>query len=240
MSLLAPLIEIQDLDVAADAARARSEALPERELLPRLEHAIGEIDQQLIAARAERSGLEAEEERLGLEVAQIAREIEDAELERYSGQHKNRADASEHDESQRLRRERQSTLEESEMELLETIEALEARIADQDAARRDRLAELEKAHEAIATVEGEVSLELERLAEARTTIAPRVPSEILTAYERVRDQPRAHGKGAALLTEGRCTGCRIKLPSLEKTRMLAEPEDALIQCPQCRRVLVRP
>ena len=62
---------------------------------------------------------------------------------------------------------------------------------------------------------------------------------VLSAYERVRDQKGKAGRGAAVLDKGDCQGCRIKLPSLEKKRLLAEPEDALIQCPQCRLVLVR-
>lgn len=239
MSFLAPLLEVQDLDVAADAARLRSAKLLERETLPLLETKFAEIDSRLSAANAERAERQAEEEEIGREVAQIVHDIETAEVERYSGKRMNQDEAAAHNESQQQLRERQAGLEDREMVLLEEIEEVERRIEDEESARAANRAEFEKVGDAIQKVEGEVSTELGRLTSDREKISQSVPKPLLTAYERIRAQPQKAGRGAAKLADGRCGGCRIKLPSLEKTRMLAEPEDALIQCPQCRRVLVR-
>jgi predicted nucleic acid-binding Zn-ribbon protein len=41
------------------------------------------------------------------------------------------------------------------------------------------------------------------------------------------------------MTDGGCGGCRMRLPVIEYNRMKAEPEDALIACTHCGRVLVR-
>lgn len=239
MSFLAPLLEVQDLDLAADAARTRSAKLPEREAMPLLEARLAEIDSELAAASAARAERQAEEEQIGREVSQVARDIEAAEIERYSGQRKNQDEAAAHTESQQRLHEKQISLEERELELLEEIEAVESRIQEQESARAANRAESEKVVEAIRKVEGEVSAELGRFAVAREEIAKSVPADLLSTYERVRAQAQQGGRGAAPLAEGRCGACRIKLPSLERTRMLAEPEAALIQCPQCRRVLVR-
>jgi hypothetical protein len=239
MSFLAPLIEVQDLDLAADAATVRSAKLPEREAVPLLEAKLAEIDSTLAAATVERAGKETEEEQVGREVTQVVRDIEEAEVERYSGKRKNQDEAAAHSESQQRLHDKQTALEEREMELLEEIEAVEARIAEQESARAVNRAEAEKVAKAILKVEEEVRVELGRLSDTREKIASGIPAGLFSAYERVRAQPQKGGRGAALLAEGRCGGCRIKLPSLEKSRMLAEPEDALIQCPQCRRVLVR-
>lgn len=239
MSFLAPLLEVQDFDLAADAARVRSAKLPERESIPLLDTALAQIDARLAEADAERGEKQAEEERIGEEVAQIARDIEAAEVERYSGKRKNQDEASAHKASQERLHERQAALEEREMELLEEIEAVERRIESERSARAANRAESEKFLEVIRKVDEEASAELGRLATVRAKIADGLPANLLAAYERVRGQAQRGGRGAAVLVEGRCGGCRIKLPSLEKSRMLAEPEDALIQCPQCRRVLVR-
>jgi predicted nucleic acid-binding Zn-ribbon protein len=239
MSFLAPLLEVQDLDLAADAARTRSAKLPEREAMPLLEARLAEIDSGLAAENAVRAERQVEEEQIGREVSQVARDIEAAEIERYSGMRKNQDEAAAHAESQQRLHEKQISLEEREMELLEEIEAVESRIQEQESARATNRAESEKVVEAIRKVDGEVSAELGRLAVAREKIAKSVPTDLLSTYERVRAQAQKGGRGAALLSEGRCGACRIKLPSLERTRMLAEPEEALIQCPQCRRVLVR-
>lgn len=239
MSFLAPLLEVQDLDVAADAARTRSAKLPEREARPLVEAKLVEIDLRIAASNAELGERQTEEEQIGLEVIQIARDIEAAEVERYSGKRKNQDEAAAHNESQHRLHENQISLEEREMELLVEIEAVESRIAEQESVRVANRAESETVVAAIREVEAQVLAELGRFAEAREKIAGRIPKDLLAAYERVRAQPQKGGRGAAMLAEGRCGGCRIKLPSLERTRMLAEPEDALIQCPQCRRVLVR-
>ena len=239
MPFLASLLKIQDLDLSAGRARTRSETLSERERLPQLATLLVQIDARLVAARADRVEQEAEEEELGREVSQIAKDIEAAEIERYSGKRKDQDEAAAHTESQHLLREKQVSLEERELALLEAIESVDERIGEEDSARAANLADSEKFTEVIRRIEAEVSAELEQLALDRQKIAPEVPEKILAAYDRVRDQARMGGRGAASLAEGRCSACRIKLPSLEKTRMLAEPEDALIQCPQCRRVLVR-
>ena len=239
MSLLSPLLDIQKFDLATDAARQRSATLPERQILPTLDADLAAIDARLIAAESERAQLQAEEEQLGSEVSEVARAIESAEVERYSGKRMNRDESAAHDESQQLLRERKESLEEREMELLESLEEVENRIGVEQESRSANRAEAERVRDAILAVESEVAAEVERLEGNRIDIAPSVPPQILTAYDRVRAQPRAGGRGAALLADGRCGACRIKLPSHEKTKMLAEPDDALIQCPQCRRILVR-
>jgi len=239
MSFLAPLFEIQDLDLAADAARGRISTLPERARAPELERKRAEIDAALAAAEAERAARGEEEERLGREVTQVARDIEHAEVERYSGKRFDQDEAKAHDASQAALRAKQAELEEQEMALLEAMEEIEARFEEQTAARAANRAEAEKVQSAIQQAEAEVEVELARILTARGQIESRVPDAIRNAYERLRQQSRSGGRGAAGLAEGRCTACRIKLPSLEYSRMQAEPEDALIQCPQCRRVLVR-
>ncbi len=239
MSFLAPLLETQELDLATAAVHKRVLELPERAALPVLAEKTSRLEAELAAAREERAQMETAEEELGNAVSQIARDIESADVERYSGMRKDRDEAIAHDASQRVLREKQEGLEEQEMELLESIEVLETRMTEAESMIATQRAESQKLSEAIRKVESEVDAEIARLVEARRVIAEQIPEDVLVAYERVRSQPRNGGRGATSLAEGRCTACRIKLPSLEKKRMLAEPDEALIQCPQCRRVLVR-
>lgn len=239
MSILAPLLETQELDLATDAVRKRADELSERAMLPKLAGKITRAQELLAAERAKRGELEATEHALGASVSQVVREIEAAEVERYSGKRKGRDGAAEHDASQQALRDKQGELEEQEMELLESIEAVEARILEVEARIAAYHSEQQLLTEALRKAEGEIEAEIARLSSARSTLTAPIPPVVVAAYERVRAQPRSGGRGATLLADGRCTGCRIQLPSLERKRMLAEPEEALIQCPQCRRVLVR-
>ena len=239
LSFLAPLLKIQALDLAGDAARKRSAELPEREALPLVATKLVEIDARLEAARTDRVAREAEEAEIGVAVSQIVKDIEDAEVERYSGKRKDQDEASAHKESQQKLHDKQSALEEQEMALLEAIEVVDERIRDEESAQAANRVDAEKLEEAIRKVEQEVSMELGRLGEERQGLTTGIPEKIVSTYDRVRSQAQKGGRGAAILADSRCGGCRIKLPSLEKTKMLASPEDELIQCPQCRRVLVR-
>ena len=239
MSLLAPLMDIQELDLAADKARVHSESLPERETLPVLATELATIDRSLQAAESELADMQAEEERLGAEVSQVVRDIEAAEVARYSGKRMNRDDATSHDEAQQRLRAQKDDLEEQEMDILEKVEAVEGRIEESQGTRSTRQDEMTRVQEAIQKVEAETKAELEQLQARRAELMPGLPPAVLGAYDRVRNQPRAGGRGVALIKEGACSACQIRLPSHEKVKMLAEPEDALIQCPQCRRVLIR-
>lgn len=239
MSLLAPLLQIQELDLAVDALRQKSETLPERAALPKLAKKLAAIDAELAKIRTEGQARVKEEAELGRAVSQVAKEIEAAEVERYSGKRVDRDEAAEHKASQAKLREQQEEYEEKELELLLAIEKLEAALNEQNAARKENLEETEKANQAIATAEAEVESEIQGLQQQREGLSAGLPADVLSAYERVRGQERARGRGVAPLEDGRCTGCRIKLPSIEFRKMVAEPEDALLQCPQCRRVLIR-
>ena len=239
MSILAPLLETQDLDLETDAVRKRADELSERAMLPKLAGKITRAHELLEAERAKRAELEAAEHALGASVSQIAREIEAAEVERYSGKRKGRDSAAAHEASQQALRQKQVELEEQEMELLESIDGVEERIREVLARIAAYQSEQQLLTDALRKAEGEIEAEIGRLAAARSLLAAPLPKDVLAAYERVRGQPRSGGRGATRLADGRCTGCRIKLPSLEHKRMLAEPDEALIQCPQCRRVLVR-
>ena len=239
MSFLSTLMDIQALDLATRAAKVRSADLLEREALPALAAKRVEILARLETARADRGLRETEEEEIGRQVSQIAKDIEAAEVERYSGKRKNQDEAAAHKASQQELHEKQSSLEEQEMALLESIEEVDARIQAEEAAQTANQVDRDNLAQVIGKVESEVSAELDRLAVERRAIVPSIPEKILSAYDNVRTQAQKNGRGAAMLVEGRCGACRIKLPSLERTKMLAAPEDALIQCPQCRRVLVR-
>ena len=118
MSFLALLLEVQDLDLAADAARLRFAKFPERESLPLLELRLAEIDSILAAANAERAERQTEEEVIGREVAQIVRDLEAAEVDRYSGKRKNQDEAAAHKESQERLRVGESGVEDPGRELL--------------------------------------------------------------------------------------------------------------------------
>jgi len=45
--------------------------------------------------------------------------------------------------------------------------------------------------------------------------------------------------GAAPLLRGQCQGCRLTLPPNDLATFRAAPEDEVLRCEECRRILVR-
>ena len=51
---------------------------------------------------------------------------------------------------------------------------------------------------------------------------------------------RAHsGTGAAPLVQRRCGGCRLDLNAVDLSRIRNAPEDEVLRCEECGRILVR-
>jgi predicted nucleic acid-binding Zn-ribbon protein len=102
------------------------------------------------------------------------------------------------------------------MEHLETL----------DAAWREEQAELTERIERLAAEVAEYEAE-------RAEQAADIEPDLLGVYEHVR---RAHqGKGVARLDRNLCLGCRISLPTSAVNK--ARAGSALVQCPNCERIL---
>lgn len=56
-------------------------------------------------------------------------------------------------------------------------------------------------------------------------------------YEKIRSANG--GIGAAALRQRRCGGCQLELNPVEIQRIRVAPEDEVLRCEECRRILVR-
>lgn len=132
---------------------------------------------------------------------------------------------------------RQTSLEDTLLELMERREQLAAEQAEAQAAARAADAEVSDAlaarDEATAGIE---QARAERSAQ-RGELAAAIDAELLGLYEHQRT---AAGIGAGLLQGGRCGACRIELDRGEIGRITAAPADEVLRCSECRAVLVRP
>lgn len=131
---------------------------------------------------------------------------------------------------------RQSSLEDSLLEVMEqreelqinqtreltSIDSLQAELASVQQARDEALAEIDTASE-------------DRV-ERRTQLMAAVDSELAELYEHQRSSA---GVGAGLLQGKRCGACRIELDRGELARISAAADDDVLRCPECRAILLR-
>ena len=134
--------------------------------------------------------------------------------------------------------ERQGTLEDQELSLMEQVEPLEARrievlglIAPIEASAAERREEL-RAQE--AALDDDIA---QRTAE-RATAAAQVGDGLLRRYESISRS--VGGVGAARLVDGRCGGCHLALAAAELEAVKKLDPDAVGACEQCGRILIRP
>ncbi len=132
---------------------------------------------------------------------------------------------------------RQSELEDVELEIMERAEGLEATLGEQEAARAALGTRLDQLQADRDSQLAELDAEREQVAGEREQTAPDIGDDLLALYDKIRAS--SGGLGAAALAQRRCGGCRLELNQVDLGRIASAPEDEVIRCEECRRILVR-
>jgi predicted nucleic acid-binding Zn-ribbon protein len=230
MPSIAELWKLQEIDSALDARRASLADARER---------LGETE-ELVAARAEASALRdalrdarGSQKDIELEADGVRAKIAPAEEKLYGGTIRNPKELSDLQADIDQLRRHLSVVEDRDLEALARLESAEASLREAEA----RLAALEEAHrqeqqelqERIALL----TVEIRQYEARRAAAVAAVDRDALGVYEHLR---RAHqGRGVARLDRNLCTGCRISLPTATVNK--ARGGNALVQCPNCERIL---
>ena len=72
---------------------------------------------------------------------------------------------------------------------------------------------------------------------ARDEAAAQVPAVLLGRYEELAGQ--YGGVAVARYVDGRCDGCHIQLSAVARDQLTRAAEDAVVNCEECGRLLVR-
>ena len=132
---------------------------------------------------------------------------------------------------------RQGDLEDIELEVLQRLEDLDAQLAS----LADETATVTAGRDLVAARRdaalSEIDAEAATAADLRGTLAGQIDGALVTLYEKIREQQG--GVGAAALQHRRCQGCRIEQNTVEINRIRAAPDDEVLRCEECRRILVR-
>jgi predicted nucleic acid-binding Zn-ribbon protein len=230
------LLDVQAHDTRLGQLAHRRRTLPEHAEVDRLNDRLRQVGDHLVATRTVASDVSRELAKAEADVEQVRqRAVRDrARLDAGRGSAKD-LQAIQHELESLAQR--QSALEDVELEVMERLETAQARVSEVEAAadqlsgqlaevsaRRDRL---------VAEVDGEAGAEQR----ARAAAAAGIPAELLGLYERMREQ--AGGIGAARLFQRRCEGCRLELNTTDLNRIRGAAENAVMRCEECGRILVR-
>jgi predicted nucleic acid-binding Zn-ribbon protein len=232
----AALLELQAQDSILAQLQHRRNTLPELAEIAALESRAKELDGQRIEHDTAVSDLTRAQKKADAEVEQVkARRTRDEER-LSSGAVSNPKDlASLQHELVALER-RIGTLEDDELEIMESLEEAQARLTNVQGDLADVTTELEQK---IAARDAAIAVLDQQAAEAqaeRGTVVGGVPADLIALYDKLRSQ---YGTGAAALRARRCEGCRLEINGADLRELAAQPEDEVLRCPECSRILIR-
>lgn len=231
------LLVVQGHDIAIDQLRHRRAHLPERD-------ALRGIEASQAAIRARRQEVGAARDEVASRQAKAERELAATEARRRDVDRRMTSGAvSASRELQKMAEEvehlgvRASVLEDEVLEAMTEGEPLDeqlAEFADELAALEVRAAE---AKAAVAAAEIDIDAQLVAEQAARDEQAAGLSDGLRREYDQLRH--RLGGVGAARLVGGQCSGCHLTLSSGEAQAARLAPDDELVTCEQCGRILVR-
>jgi uncharacterized protein len=131
---------------------------------------------------------------------------------------------------------RQSSLEDSLLEVMERREQLQGEQARELTTIDALQSDLAAAQQAQDTVVAETEQARRDREKRRAELITGLDSELVSIYERQR---AGGGVGAGVLQGRRCGACRIELDRGELARISAASDDEVLRCPECRAILLR-
>jgi len=132
---------------------------------------------------------------------------------------------------------RQAELEDLELEVMERAEALQGRVAALGSSRAELGSRIEEVRSARDAALADLDAEARQVSAGRGDAVAGVGEDLVALYEKIRS--RSGGLAAAAVKQRRCGGCRLEMNQVDVDRLRAAPDDEVLRCEECRRILVR-
>jgi len=230
------LLALQQIDSDILKINHKIKSSPLNSQLDGINRELSENKNLLIAAETEKSDIQHELSKSEIDVEQVISRIEKDEKRLASGGGTPKELEQIQHELGTLAR-RRSELEDIELEIMVSIEEVSSRVQ----AIKEKISVLESDS---LKLQSDLSLEKNQLDSAkqqslaaRDVLAPQINSELIALYEKIRSA--SDGVGAAQLLGDSCGGCHLKLNAAEIERVKSLPDDELVRCEECRRILIR-
>lgn len=228
------LLELTEIDAELARLVHRAGHLPEQQNLER-------IQADHTAATDRRAALELALEDLDAQAARLESEIdavrqrEDRDRALMDSGHNAKQVGDLQHELETLQR-RQSSLEDSLIELMEQREMLAAQASAETTTIAHLADELVGVQHSLDAESAELAATSGQRATRRDEVAGTIDSELLALYERQRSSA---GVGAGVLRGGQCGACRIEIDRGELARIKAAAPEEVLRCPECSAILLR-
>lgn len=236
-SIQVKLLEVQAKDTELAQLAHRRSTLPEIGHLAELETHLTRTRNQHVAAQVILGDLQRDQARSDADVEVVRQRIlkDQQLLDSGSINDPKQLSGLQHELESLARR--RSELEDIELEVMERVEGAEAAVSVLADQVENLTRELTQVSSALQDLTSQLDTDIAEVERERASLAENLPTDFVSLYEKIRASHS--GVGAALLHRGQCGGCRLTIPPQEIQTIKEAPVDAVIQCEECRRILVR-
>jgi predicted nucleic acid-binding Zn-ribbon protein len=228
---------VQALDSRLDQLAHRRRHLPEHAEADKLTSRLAQLRDLVVAAQTEESDVAREQSKAEADVDQVRSRAARDQERLDSGRVSSPKELSSLQHEIVSLQKRQSDLEDAVLEIMERREEIQNRLAELVQRRGELGAELAATEQRRDALCAEIDAEASEAAEERKTLAADLPADLVSLYEKLREQ--LDGVGAAPLRQRRCEGCRLELDITDFNRIRDAAPETVLRCEECRRILVR-
>jgi uncharacterized protein len=229
------LLELAELDAEVSRIEHRAKNLPAQQQLEGAQSAHREANDRLAAVQIALEDLDGQVAKFESEIDAVRqREDRDRTLLASGSVDAKQLTDLQH-ELNTLER-RQSSLEDSLLEVMERREELQSQQAGELAEIDELQTKLTEAQRACDEANNEIEQLRHQSISRRDELVAELAPDLVTLYERQRARG---GAGAGQLQGRRCGACRIEIDKGELARISAAAEDDVLRCPECGAILLR-
>ena len=229
------LLELSQLDAELSRIAHRATHLPQQEVYERMQAEHNAAADRLAAVRIALEDLDSQVSRFESEIDAVRqREDRDRSMLASGATDAKQLSDLQHEMETLLRR--QTSLEDSLLDVMERREELQAQLNAELGAIEVLQAELASAQQALDAALAEIDQARQQHSSRRDTLTATLDPALSALYERQR---AGGGPGAGPLLGHRCGACRIEIGRGELSRISAAAEDDLVRCPECGAILLR-
>jgi predicted nucleic acid-binding Zn-ribbon protein len=230
------LLDLQAIDTRLDQITHAKATLPQTPAVEAARHELGALETEIVNVRTAAGDVQRELTKSDQDV-QLVRDRaarNQARLDAGQGSAKD-LQALQHELTSLARR--QAELEDVELEVMERSESLTARVTELEARRAELVTRLETLESDRDAAVAKLDAEAEQVGSGRADIVAGVGEDLIALYEKIRAS--SGGMAAAELRHRRCGGCRLELGNVDLARIRNAPEDEVVRCEECRRIMIR-
>jgi len=231
------LLDLQTVDTTLARLDHRRQTLPQHAAITRLQTQRAALASDLVGTETTISDLELEQTKAETDLEPVRERLNRNQVRISNGTIADpKALSSMLEEVSHLKK-RISDLEDAELDVMEQLEAAVAN-------RETLLARMDQVDDDLAETVAERDRQLTALDDEsgglraeRAQIAPQIPADLLALYDKIG--ANHGGVGAAELRQRRCTGCQLEINAADLRAFSAAPEDEVLRCEECGRILIR-